>query len=109
MVCSITLVNDSNYLLKICSKSDFLNYSHCMAIENILAQIDSEIERLSQARKLLANIGTATPTVVRKAKKAAAKAKPRKKHVLSAEARKRIADAQRKRWAAQRAKAKVKA
>jgi len=29
--------------------------------------------------------------------------------VLSADARKRIADAQRKRWAAQRAKAKVKA
>jgi hypothetical protein len=79
-----------------------------MAIENILAQIDSEIERLSQARKLLANIGTATPTV-RKAKKAVTKAKPRKKHVLSAEARKRIADAQRKRWAAQRAKGKVKA
>ena len=79
-----------------------------MAIDNILAQIDSEIARLSQARKLLANIGTATPTVVRNAKKAAVKAKPRKKHVLSAEARKRIADAQRKRWAAQRAKAKPK-
>ncbi len=80
-----------------------------MAIENILAQIDSEIARLSQARKLLANIGTGSPTVVRRAKKAAAKAKPRKKHVLSADARKRIADAQRKRWAAQRAKTKVKA
>lgn len=79
-----------------------------MAIENILAQIDAEISRLSQARKLLANIGTATPTVVRNVKRAAAKAKPRKKHVLSAEARKRIADAQRKRWAAQRAKAKPK-
>jgi hypothetical protein len=105
----ITLVSEAKYLLKICSKSEFLNYSHCMAIENILAQIDSEIAKLSQARKLLANIGTGSPTVVRRAKKAAAKAKPRKKHVLSAEARKRIADAQRKRWAAQRAKTKVKA
>ncbi len=77
-----------------------------MAIENILAQIDSEIARLTQARKLLASIGTTPTTAGRKAKKAAAKAKPRKKRVLSAEARKKIADAQRKRWAAQRAKAK---
>jgi hypothetical protein len=36
------------------------------------------------------------------------KGKPRKKRVLSADARKRIADAQRKRWAAVRAKAKQK-
>jgi hypothetical protein len=77
-----------------------------MAIENILAQIDSEIARLMQARKLLATIGTGAARDGRSAAKAAAKAKPRKKRVLSAEARKRIADAQRKRWAAQRAKAK---
>ena len=74
-----------------------------MAIENILAQIDSEIARLKQARTLLATIGTKAG---RKARKASAKAKPRKKRVLSAEARKKIADAQRKRWAAQKAKAK---
>jgi hypothetical protein len=80
-----------------------------MAIENILAQIDSEIARLKQARSLLATIGTAATKAGRKAKKASAKAKPRKKRVLSAEARKRIADAQRKRWAAVRAKAKAKA
>jgi hypothetical protein len=77
-----------------------------MAIENILAQIDSEIERLKQARSLLASIGTASGNAGRNVKKAAGKSKPRKKRVLSAEARKRIADAQRKRWAAQRAKAK---
>jgi hypothetical protein len=77
-----------------------------MAIENILAQIDSEISRLTQARALLANLGTATAASGRKAAKAAAKAKPRKKRVLSADARKRIADAQRKRWAAVRAKSK---
>ena len=77
-----------------------------MAIENILAQIDSEISRLKQARALLANIETAATPSGRKAAKSSSKAKPRKKRFLSADARKRIADAQRKRWAAVRAKAK---
>jgi hypothetical protein len=77
-----------------------------MAIENILAQIDSEISRLKQARALLANLETAATPSTRKAAKAGSKAKRRKKRVLSADARKRIADAQRKRWAAVRAKAK---
>jgi hypothetical protein len=85
---------------------NFMSYSVDMAIENILAQIDSEIARLKQARALLANIGTAATPSGRKATKASAKAKPRKKRFLSADARKRIADAQRKRWAAVRAKAK---
>lgn len=75
-----------------------------MAIENILAQIDSEIAGLMQARKLLASIGTAPTKTTSKAAKA--KAKPGKKRVLSAEARKKIADAQRKRWAKVKAKAK---
>ena len=78
-----------------------------MAIDSILAQIDAEISRLTQARALLANLGTvsvAAPTTG----KAAVKAAKRKKRVLSPEARKRIADAQRKRWAAQKAKPKSK-
>lgn len=83
-------------------------YSMGMAIENILAQIDSEIARLTQARALLASLGSASTTSGRKATKTSAKAKPRKKRFLSADARKRIADAQRKRWAAVRAKAKAK-
>jgi hypothetical protein len=83
-------------------------YSKDMAIENILAQIDSEIARLTQARALLATLGSAPTTSGRKAAKTSAKAKTRKKRVLSADARKRIADAQRKRWAAVRAKAKPK-
>jgi len=82
--------------------SDILSY---MAIESILAQIDSEIARLTQARALLASMGTSAVT---KSKAAKAPAKTKKKRVLSAEARKRIADAQRKRWAAQKAKAKAK-
>ncbi len=71
-----------------------------MAIDSILAQIDAEIARLSQVRALLGG-GTGKP-----ATKAASapRARGRKKRVLSADARKRIAEAQRKRWAAQRAK-----
>jgi len=76
-----------------------------MAIESILAQIDEEIAKLTQSRNLLATTGTAVKKVAEiKGKKTPAKAKRR--HVLSPEARKRIADAQRKRWAAQKAKAK---
>lgn len=76
-----------------------------MAIDSILAQIDSEIARLTQVRSLLAGSGgSASSATERKARKAPAKA--RKSRVLSPEARKRIADAQRKRWAAQKAKTK---
>jgi hypothetical protein len=76
-----------------------------MAIDSILAQIDAEIASLKQVRSLLADSGkVATKTIERKTRKAPAKAK--KQRVLSPEARKRIADAQRKRWAAQKAKTK---
>lgn len=76
-----------------------------MSIESILAQLDSEIARLTQVRSLLANSGKVNAKIAQA--KAAVKApKPRRKRVLSPEARKRIADAQRKRWAAQRAKSK---
>lgn len=90
------------------SKPAFLSYPSLMAIENILSQIDAEIARLQQARKVLANIGTTSTKVGRKAVKATVSAKPGKKRKISAEGRKRIAEAQRKRWAAQRAKAKTK-
>jgi hypothetical protein len=80
-----------------------------MAIDSILAQIDAEIARLTQARSLLANLGSASLDVIApKTTKASAKTKRKKKRVLSPEARKRIADAQRKRWAAQKAKPKGK-
>ena len=81
-----------------------------MAIDSILAQIDSEIARLTQVRALLSNDGKSS-AAGSKSKGAAAAAPVKsagKKRVLSPEARKRIADAQRKRWAAQRAKAKTK-
>ena len=88
-------------------KNDFLIYPWPMAIDSIIAQIDAEIARLTQARSLLATLGSTTVAVV-EAKAARSPAKKRKKRVLSAEARKRIADAQRKRWAAQKAKTKSK-
>jgi 50S ribosomal subunit-associated GTPase HflX len=88
------------------AKTLHFRYSSAMAIESILAQIDQEIARLQQARSLLTNLGSASFRGAGTAKKASGK--PRKKRVLSADARKRIADAQRKRWAAQRAKSKSK-
>jgi hypothetical protein len=78
-----------------------------MAIENILVEIDAEIARLKQARALLAALGTTATKAGRTAKKAPAKAKTRKKRVLSAESRKKIADAQHRSWAKQKAKAKA--
>jgi siroheme synthase (precorrin-2 oxidase/ferrochelatase) len=82
-----------------------LSYAFAMSIDSILAEIDTEIARLTQVRSLLAGSGKVTSAFSeRKTKKIATKG--RKKRVLSPEARKRIADAQRKRWAAQKAKAK---
>jgi hypothetical protein len=79
-----------------------------MAIDSILAQIDAEIATLTQVRALLANTGkvAVTKTAILKTKKAPVAVKTGTRRVLSPEARKRIADAQRKRWAAQKAKAK---
>ena len=74
-----------------------------MSIENILSQIDAELDKLKKARVLLAAAGRVDlkkVTAVKAAGKSAAK--PARKRVLSAEARMRIADAQRKRWAAQK-------
>jgi len=75
-----------------------------MGIESILSQIDAEIARLTEARSLLAGMKPAARATANAEKKSAKKTG--KKRVMSPEARKRIADAQRKRWAAQRGKAK---
>jgi hypothetical protein len=78
-----------------------------MAIESIIAQIDEEIAKLTQIRALLSTTGIVSAKVaLPKARNAPAQAKGKKRRVLSPEARKRIADAQRKRWAAQKAKTK---
>ncbi len=72
-----------------------------MAIENLISEIDAEIARLTQARHLLAGGegGTSFRYGANGAKPTGA---PRKKRVLSPEARARIAAAQRKRWAKQK-------
>jgi methylase of polypeptide subunit release factors len=87
-----------------------------MANESILSLIEAEIAKLQSVRALLANTGKAVAKanklVERTSKKAVSaakgqpktKAKAKKQRVLSPEARKRIADAQRRRWAAQKAK-----
>jgi hypothetical protein len=89
-----------------------------MAIEEIIAQLDAEITRLKQVRDLLSATGKveARITAVKgpSNKKSQGKTKGTSgktgvKRVLSPEARKAIADAQRKRWAAQKAKAKKEA
>ena len=68
-----------------------------MDVNTILASIDEEISRLTAVRQLLA--GSETMTTSPKS----APAKPaRKRRRLSAEARKKIADAQRARWAKQK-------
>jgi hypothetical protein len=76
-----------------------------MSIESILAEIDAEIARLSQVRSLLAG-SRSTSSSSSASKSTKGPSKRRKKRVLSADARKRIAEAQRKRWAAQKAKSK---
>jgi hypothetical protein len=83
-----------------------LSYPPLMAIDSILAQLDAEIARLTQVRSLLASSGKVTSKFTER-KNSKGPGKTRKKRVLSAEARKRIADAQRKRWAAQKAKSKA--
>jgi hypothetical protein len=90
-----------------------------MAISDILATIDQEIAQLQQARALLGGGAVAAPkksvgrpkkvvAVAVAPKKAAAPvaakpAKKKKKRNLSPEGRKRIAEAVKKRWAAQKA------
>jgi hypothetical protein len=63
--------------------------------EQILEAIDAEIARLQQARDILASALSSSPKAGRK-KASAAKGARRE---LSPQARKAIADAQRKRWA----------
>jgi hypothetical protein len=79
-----------------------------MAIDSLIAQIDAEIARLHEVRSLLAGAGKiSVPAHDGRARKSSAKTgATRRKRVLSPEARKRIADAQRKRWAAQKARSK---
>jgi hypothetical protein len=68
-----------------------------MSLNDILSTIEAQISNLEQARALLTDSGTS-----RRGKKSASTRSVRRKRTLSAEGRKRIAEAQRKRWAAQK-------
>lgn len=72
-----------------------------MTIANILEELDAEIARLQEVKKLLSH--PSRPATNGLSSTRSTKTRP-KKRTLSAEARKKIADAQRKRWAAQKAK-----
>lgn len=78
-----------------------------MPNKEVLAAIDKEIARLQQARDILAGEDEVSDRRRKNPKapepRRAATKTPGRKRVLSAEARKRIADAQKKRWAAQKA------
>ena len=82
-----------------------------MELHRIIAEIDSQIAKLQQARSLLTDTtavrtgpgrpkGSKNPAVVAKAV-----AVPKKKRRLSAAGRKAIADAMKKRWAEKRKQA----
>jgi len=69
-----------------------------MDTAQLVSEIDSEIARLQQARTILAGVDSATHAK-----------SPGKKRTLSPEARARIAAAQKRRWAKQKAAAKKSA
>jgi hypothetical protein len=75
-----------------------------MQLSKILAEIDSEISRLEQARTLLAGDSPVVKKTRRVKSTAAAEApvKRKKKRNLSPEGRKRIAEAVRRRWELQK-------
>ena len=86
-----------------------------MAIKDILTLIDAEIARLEQAKSLLGAIGSSAAYAVRRGRppksgESSVTVKPvGKKRNLSPEGRARIAEAVKRRWAAQKAKPKGKA
>ncbi len=72
-----------------------------MGINEIVAALDDEISRLEQVRSLLAGTKGSVTHASTSFAFGANQDRPRKRRHLSAEARERIAAAQRKRWAAQ--------
>jgi len=73
-----------------------------MATLDIIAEIDAEISRLQKVKKLLSSPSNSGRNGLTANRSTAEKNANRRKRRLSPEARKRIADAQRKRWATQR-------
>lgn len=86
-----------------------------MDLKTILAELDAEIARLQQAKALLSSENALVIAAVRRGRPNNAVASPapaksaKKKRNLSPEGRARIAEAVKRRWAAQKAKQKGKA
>jgi len=93
-----------------------LDIIRAMAIKDVLALLDAEIATLKEARQLLKDdsTGSAAPRKAGRPRKAenalltaaATTAKTKKKRNLSPEGRARIAEAVKRRWAAQKKAAK---
>ena len=77
-----------------------------MGLNEIVAALDDEISRLQQVRSLLTSTKGSVTHAAASFVFGENEGKPRKRRHLSAEARERIAAAQRKRWAAQKKAAK---
>jgi len=73
-----------------------------MAFMGILSEIDEEIAKLKQARALLANDLKRGPGRPRKSAPDVTPVTKKKKHKMTPEGRKRIAEAVKRRWAAQK-------
>jgi hypothetical protein len=71
-------------------------------VKQIITELEQEIARLKEVRALLAGDASGVRRRGRPAKKFAAARKPTQKHRLTPEGRKRISDALKRRWAAQR-------
>jgi hypothetical protein len=68
-----------------------------MSLNDVLSAIDAEISSLQEARSLLTDSGTG-----RRGTTSASTRSAKRKGTLSAEGRRHIVEAQRKRWAAQK-------
>ena len=82
-----------------------------MQVSQIVSEIDSEIERLQQARNLLAGVvGVKTKRrgILTKSKAAKPAKKKSGKRRLSAEGRRKISEALKARWAERRKRASTK-
>lgn len=73
-----------------------------MEVKQIVAELDQEIVRLREARALLSGESSRPRGRGRPAVKSIAARKTKRKHNLSAEGRKRISEALKRRWAARR-------
>jgi hypothetical protein len=77
-------------------------YAVSVNTHELLAAIDHDIARLQNARNILAG----SEETKRRGRPPGTGKKPAKKRTLSAAARQKIAEAQRKRWAAQKKRSK---